>query len=330
MNLKKESFEDEISLTNHIEENYEITLEFDANKNAFNFDLIETEKSFIVGYLEHDEDAQDFFENDEGAGTFIEFNRPEDRDKKMAELSKTKKLFYLVDKYDHSSVHYSISETTGYPDKQWDVTQGKAVFIPCDDVQSQYKKFKKEHGEVEAFKEFIKTSNSTLDEYSNWCNGEVYGYILMTFDKDGKLTSEDSCFGYIGSEYADKEKSNELQNIANSEKIKDIAKDVSIDNFTKDDIKNLPFKIMKKGFESGSIARVYDDIIIAAKYEGEDKSVIYNWNPSLEKPTAAKFEQWQKAHGTTPEQFLEARMKSDINQTVRNKLQKESPPQLTM
>lgn len=330
MNLKKDIFDNEDSLNNHIEENYEISLDVDANRNAFDFELVETENSFIVAYLEHDDDAQDYFESDEGAGTFIEFNKPEERNKKMAELSKTKKLFYLVDKYDHSSVHYSISETTGYPDKQWDVTQGKAVFIPCNDVQSQYRKYKKEHGEVEAFQHFIKTSNSTLDEYSNWCNGDVYGYNIKTFNKEGTLIDSESSYGYIGCEYANSEKSNQLKNAIDSENIQALAKNVSIETLTKEDIKTLPFKIMRKGFESGSIARVYDDIIITAKYEGEDKSVVYQWAPSLEKPTISKFEQWQKDYGTTPEQFLEARMKSDINQAIRIKLKNDPKPQLTM
>lgn len=330
MNFKTETFNDENSLTNHIEENYEISLEIDANKNAFDFEFVETENSFIVAHLEYDDDAQDFFEDDEGAGTFIEFHRPEERNKKMAELSKTKKLFYLVDKYDHSNVHYSIAESKKYPDQQWDVTPGKAVLIPCDDVQSQYKKYKKEHGDVEAFQHFIKTSNSTLDEYSNWCNGDVYGYIITTFDKEGTLIDSESSYGYIGSEYANSEKNSGLKRAVESENIKAIAKSVNIENLSKEELKNLPFKIMKKGFESGSIAKVYDDIIVTAKYEGEDKSVVYNWNPSLEKPTACKFEQWQKDYGTTPEQFLKARMMSDINEAIRTKLKNEPKSQLTI
>ena len=310
-----------------MEEEFGITIDLDSSPNDMDFELIETENSFIVGYLAHDSSPQDFFENDDGAGTFVEFSSVGERDKKMAELNKTKKLFYLVDKYDHSQVHYSISETSNYPYKQWDVTPGKAVFIPCDDIQSQYKKMKKEQGEAIAFKEFIKDSNSVLDEYSKWCNGEVYGYQVMLFDKKGTQVNEDSCWGYIGTDSANQEKISTMKYHAEKEVVDKIAKNVEIENLAKNDIKSLPFKIMKKGLETAKIAKVYDTVVIAAKYEGEDKSVVYNWNPALEKPVVAKFEQWQKKYGTTPEQFLTARMQSDINEAIREKIKEQKPNQ---
>lgn len=325
--MNKKNFSSERSLNSHMEDEFGITLELDSSSNDMDFDLIETAQSFIVGYLAHDSSPQDFFESDDGAGTFIEFSNVGERDKKMAELNKTKKLFYLVDKYDHSQVHYSIAETANYPDKQWDVTPGKAVFIPCDDIQGQYKKMKKEKGEAIAFKEFIKDSNITLDQYSNWCNGDVYGYQIILFDKKGQQLSEDSCWGYIGSDYANQEKNSIMKGHVEKEEIEKISKNVEIENLSKDDIKNLPFKIMKKGLETAQITKVYDTVIIAAKYEGEDKSVIYNWNPNLEKPIIAKFEQWQKNHGTTPEQFLSARMKSDINEAIRTKIAEQNQTQ---
>ena len=39
----------------------------------------------VVGYLSHDDDAADFFENDDGAGEFKEFRAESERDAFVAE-----------------------------------------------------------------------------------------------------------------------------------------------------------------------------------------------------------------------------------------------------
>ena len=323
MTIDKQSFYSESALNDHIENNFDFRLELDTDGSDLDFELIETADSLIVGYLSQDSDVEDFWTGSDGLGKFTEFRSQEQVDETMKKLNKSTKLFYMIDKYDHSNVHYSVSQSSSYPDSRWDVSKNIAVIVPCDDVQSQYKKYKKEHGEVEAFKQFIKDTNSVLDEYSKWCNGETYGYQVKVFDKTGAEKSDDACWGYIGSEYANQEKVSVMMSSARNEQVVKLAENVSIDLFTKDEIKTLPFKMMRKGFEEGKIAKVYDDIIVTAKYEGEDNSVVYQWNPSMEKASVSKFEQWQKNHGTTPEQFLDARMKSDINSVIRDKLTTE-------
>jgi hypothetical protein len=323
MTIDKQSFYSESELNDHIEEKFDFRLDLDTNGSDQDFELIETPDSLIVGYLSQDSDVEDFWTSSDGLGTFTEFRSQDQVDETMKKLNKTSKLFYMVDKYDHSSVHYSVSQSGSYPDERWDVSRGVAVIVPCDDVQSQYKKYKKEHGEVEAFKQFIKDTNGVLDEYSKWCNGDTYGYQVKTFDKTGAEKSDDACWGFIGSEYANQEKLSVMMADVRHEQVVKLVENVTIDAFTKDDIKNLPFKIMKKGFEEGKIAKVYDDIIIAAKYEGEDKSVVYQWNPELVKPNVDKFEKWQKEQGVTPEQFLERTMQNNIKDVIREKLTAE-------
>lgn len=51
-----------------------------------------------------------------------------------------------------------------------------------------------------------KYAEAVLNEYRNWCNGEVYGCVVETYtltDSDRwKQESEDSCWGFIGYDYA--------------------------------------------------------------------------------------------------------------------------------
>lgn len=48
-----------------------------------------------------------------------------------------------------------------------------------------------------------KYAQSCLDEYTKWCNGEVYGCVVQVHEEDGELVNEDSCWGFIGYEYAE-------------------------------------------------------------------------------------------------------------------------------
>lgn len=53
-----------------------------------------------------------------------------------------------------------------------------------------------------------KYASSTLENYANWCNGDCWGVVVETFAlEDGKYAQleEDSCWGFIGSEYAEEE-----------------------------------------------------------------------------------------------------------------------------
>ena len=60
---------------------------------------------------------------------------------------------------------------------------------------------------AEAKAKFLEDANSTLNSYSDYCNGEVYGYSVVTYDKKGQVIEENECWGYIGYDNANKEKS---------------------------------------------------------------------------------------------------------------------------
>lgn len=323
MKYTKENFSSVEGLRDSMQEELELDSGFDLHqKAAGDVEMIRLADKYIVGLLQYDNDAQDFFENDEGAGKFIEFRSSSHAQETMEKLSKGNSLFYLVNKYAHGNVHYSISGTKTYPDEQWDVSRGCGVFIPCDYIQKEFKKMKKSHGEGEAYEHFIKDSNSVLNSYSDWCNGEVYGYSVIILDKDGHEIDCDECWGFIGFEHAQEEKNRVMDYYVKKFEIDELMPNVNIETLTAKDIK-LPFRIAKKGLIEAKVAQVYDTYVVGAKYDGEDNVVVYNWSEGQEKATKAKFEQWQKNHGTTAEQFLSARMNSDIREVISKYLDKE-------
>jgi hypothetical protein len=284
-------------------------------------EVLETDNHIIVGFLKRDDSPMDYLENDDGAGEFLLFTNAEQRDQLIKDLKKSKQLFYLVDKYEHGNVHFSISSTTTYPDQRWDVSFGCGVFLPCDDIQSQYKKLKRKSGETVAFQEFIADSNNVLDNYSEWCNGEVYGYNIFVFDKKGNELSEDSCWGYIGNKNAEDEKLSTMQHIAENLELTELAKNVIIENKSFEDIKTLPFTIDIENLQSFQYTKVYNTTLVAATYNEPNKAIIYSFKDGDKIPTVAKFEEWQTNHGVTPSDFLTARLDSDIKGVIKQNLE---------
>jgi hypothetical protein len=55
------------------------------------------------------------------------------------------------------------------------------------------------------YDESVKHCKSLLKEYNAWVNGEVYGVVVYTIDRETgeSIDSGDECWGYIGTEYAE-------------------------------------------------------------------------------------------------------------------------------
>lgn len=300
------------------------SLVHEYNDAAYNsVEAIETDDQIIIGCLKHDSDASDFWENDESAGELTLFRSKDHYESIMKDLKKSKKLFYLVDKYEHGNVHYSVASSSSYPDQQWDVSSGCGVFIPCQDVQDSYKKIKRKEGESEAFTYFVKDSNSVLDEYSKWCNGEVYGYSVVVYDKQGMVLEEDECWGFIGEEYANQEKLSVMQNYVESYQLDKLKENVIIEQKDAGDSKKLPFNIDDENLESFQYVHLYDKHIVAAKYKTENKAIVYQFTEGGKKPIVTHFEEWQLKHGVSPEQFLNGRLNSDIKEILKHHLNLE-------
>lgn len=326
MDIKTESYDSTTELENQLRDDFEVDNGFDLshyNPSYQSLELVRTEDKIIIGMLNDDNDPQEYFESDEGEGSLIHFRNAEVRDLEVAKLSKTKKLFYLVSKYAHGNVHYSVAGTNGYGNDRYDVSHGCAVHIPCAYIQSEFRKMKRTHGEGEAYEHFLQVANNTLNSYSDWCNGEVYGYTVLTFDKKGNELDNEQCWGYVGRENAENERLSVMKRIVVSEEVNKLMENVTVE---KTELKNasLPFKIAKKGLQELHVAHVYNNFVVGAKYEGEDNTMVYKWSEGQEKPIKAKYGQWQKHHNVTAEKFMHARMESDIKDILRDNLNKEN------
>ncbi len=168
-----------------------------------NITVEEVGNLLAVGYIIHDDgpadDWLDLQQNNEGhQGRLKVFRSQVERDEFIDEIEAEKKICFIVDKYEHSAVHYSVANSIWLPDRQWDVAPS-GVFVLPDDLQKQYHKRKYAVSRAGARQELVSVVNSILDEYSMWCNGEIYGVVTFV---PGEKDLEDSCWGFVGHEYA--------------------------------------------------------------------------------------------------------------------------------
>ena len=88
---------------------------------------------------------------------------------------------YAVGKYEHGLVHYSVANTRTYPDMNFDYGIAGYIAVTKD------------------YADTAQAANDILNEYSSWCNGDVYGIVHLDIaDPD----NYDSCFGFIGYDHA--------------------------------------------------------------------------------------------------------------------------------
>lgn len=174
-------------------------------------------KVVSISYVTHDEmggDVNEFWGDESHQCKFEEFRAQTDRDDFIK--ANLKRMPLIVNRYKHSNVHYSVINTRQYPDMQWDVAPC-AVIVPSKDMLKEYRKQVKagvKQGldadvvEAGALADIKKKCNVLLDEYSSWCNGEVYGVVHEYFiiSPDGEVTKDENqgevSWGYVGYDYA--------------------------------------------------------------------------------------------------------------------------------
>lgn len=104
----------------------------------------------------------------------------------------------LLDRYEHGLCKYSVHSNGGCP---WDTSRGEAVWVPDKYLKEELEKIT----DPEARRaQALKCAEQACDTYTDWCNGECYGHVVGVYDKvDGAQVDEDSCWGYIGDEWAE-------------------------------------------------------------------------------------------------------------------------------
>jgi len=172
---------------------------------------VQADGTVLVGRLFHDEDSFDY--NWMDGDSFREFTTEWDRDAYIEELKDEgvdPRRIFIVDKYDHSAVHYSVANTAPYPDRRWDVAPSGVLVVDRDGeygwpLDGYTTNDGVHHSAVD-------NANALLDDYSNWCNGDVYGIVISQYPTIAHYeTAEDdgnegdvieTCWGYIGFDYA--------------------------------------------------------------------------------------------------------------------------------
>jgi hypothetical protein len=101
-------------------------------------------------------------------------------------------LWLPVYKYEHGNVQYS----TGDFHDPWDSGLVGLILAKREDIMKEYSCKVRVSAKVKA--QVYELLRNEVSTYSQYCNGEVYGYIVK--DDDEEL---DSCWGFFGSDYCE-------------------------------------------------------------------------------------------------------------------------------
>jgi hypothetical protein len=116
-------------------------------------------------------------------------------------------LYMGLERYRHSGDVYALCQAGNFPDRRWDVSPLVGFISPHPDVDSdvikEYHDLVAEGKDDEARAVLVDRLNSDIKVYNHYLAGEVYGYTVGLYNRDGdQLVESDSCWGFIGeSEY---------------------------------------------------------------------------------------------------------------------------------
>lgn len=261
------------------DEEIQIDLEDEHNDVQDSVESVNVGDAISVGWLMIDtcpgEHSCPINEDGETDGKLVLFHNREQALQELKTAEKSKKLHYLLNKYDHGAVHYSVSGSKAYPDERWDVSHGCGIYYPYDEIQDEYKKLKRKVGVEKAKEAFIERTNALLDSYSDWCNGEVYGYVVKVIDvKTGEVISEDSCWGYVGSEYAEEEKREAIINAA-ARIAQERSQEPPYIETIHEGACDLPFETDMDGATQVVVGQTKEKTIVSVKYSELKKIALY-------------------------------------------------------
>lgn len=149
----------------------------------------------------HDSDCEEPSSDDEAVKIVIchrRFTNPSpdvggDADEVMEWVKANRKEWYVTNlfMYEHGNVALRAGERNPFG-CQWDSGQVGIIAI---------KKSEFGRGKGERNAKRLEWCKNIAEEYGQWMNGECYGYVIE--DEDGEQL--DSCWGYIGLDYAKEE-----------------------------------------------------------------------------------------------------------------------------
>lgn len=107
----------------------------------------------------------------------------------------------LLDLYEHSGCIWSVHNSG--PNCRWDTSGGAATWIPNDCLRLELDSCTNPQDRRDMA---VKFAEQACEAYTSYCNGDVYGCVVEVFelkDEAWVQVSEDSCWGFIGYDYAE-------------------------------------------------------------------------------------------------------------------------------
>lgn len=164
----------------------------------------------IVGFLCLDQGCENPCESCDGVGTIRSLSHRHinriDHDEAI-ELLENDPDVVPLSYFEHGLCLWDTKGSLdGMPNFQWDGTSFAGVWIPDDCVRESYTG---QYG-LTRRQWMIAQAKSACKEYTAWANGECFGHIVVTCDAEGSMIEHDSCWGYIGRDYADERLAEEM------------------------------------------------------------------------------------------------------------------------
>jgi hypothetical protein len=163
-----------------------------------------TDDKIILGYLAHASDCANPCEDDNYMGHIYDCRRHSrtlkdyERALGLGDFDGEPRNPYavLLDVYEHGGISYSLSGQGAQC--QFDTARGGAVWVPSEELKKELDLTVADAAQVRA-RELAAQAAKT---YTDWCNGNCYGVVVVTYDKEGTEIDHDSCWGYIGTDCA--------------------------------------------------------------------------------------------------------------------------------
>lgn len=185
----------------------EVTLPFEpAGAMGYKEPLVRvTDDQIILGYLVDDSDCANPLEDCDGMGHIYEARRngptlrQYEEARALGDYSDCKPNPYavLLDVYEHGGIAYSLSGAG--LQCRFDTARGGAVWVPdaclIEDIESNA-------SDAERLDRARLCAKQAAEMYTSWRNGDCYGVVVVTYDKDGEEIEQVACWGFVGADHA--------------------------------------------------------------------------------------------------------------------------------
>lgn len=163
--------------------------------------------TILIGYLKPDQDCANPCKGCDGMGQVRSLSNRHidniDADEAV-ELLKNDPMVVALSYFEHGLSLWDVQGGPRFgacPDKQWDGVSFAGVWIPGDCCREEItSRLANKSAGPDAIQEVARVlAAECCKEYTDWSNGNCWGYIIERYNADGELIERvDSCWGFIG------------------------------------------------------------------------------------------------------------------------------------